>query len=384
MYDPEAGSIEDLSAPPYDVISPLDQDRLYRASPFNVVRLILGKDEPGDRSSENKYTRAASYLRSWRDQGVLRRTSRPALYAYELGFRFGGEDRLIRGVIAEVELEPFGGSILPHERTMPGPVEDRLALLRAVRANLSPVYTVFVQRSPEMATFLEGAMAGPPDRTLVDESGTRHRMWAVTDRRAEGELCSGLDARPFMIADGHHRYTVALAYRREMRARFGPGPWDSMMMFIVDAGTEGPPVLPIHRVVMGDPPHNGFGGLVVRDMAETLASVRDDDVSFGLVRMEDGELTHRVVQLGGSPPTVRALHEQVLDKLERAELRFVPDSVAAEQAVRSGKASAAFLLPPTRVERLWTVIRAGAELPQKSTYFWPKPRTGMVIRPLDD
>jgi uncharacterized protein (DUF1015 family) len=388
LYDPEvAGPLEALTAGPYDSISPPHRDRLYLASPFNVVRLILGKEEPGDDASSNQYTRAAGYLRAWREQGILAATSSPAMYPYEMRFHLGGVWRSVRGLITEVQLEPWGGSILPHEATLPGPIDDRLRLLRAVRVNLSPVYGVFATASGALSAFLGQAMAVPPNREVTDESGTRHRLWVA----AEGfsGVVEEMRERQLMIADGHHRYTVALAYREQMRAREGQGPWDSMMMLVVDGATEDPPVLPIHRVVTGwssirgRVPPTAPEGERVRDLPEVLATLRDENLTIGMVRLEEGEVVQSVVALRGDPPTVCALHAQILDHRPELELRFVPDAVEAEQAVLSGSASVAYLLPPTKVDRVWTLVEAGEKLPQKSTYFWPKPRTGLVIRPME-
>jgi hypothetical protein len=154
-------------------------------------------------------------------------------------------------------------------------------------------------------------------------------------------------------------------------------------MLVVDGANEDPPVLPIHRVVDGLVGLRTTDGVRVRDMAEVLSSLDDDEVNVGVVTLEEGEPAHRLLPLRGSPPTVLALHEELLDQAGDLKIRFVPDAVAAEHAVLSGSASAAFLLPPTRVDRVRSVIQRGDRLPQKSTYFWPKPRTGMVIRPLD-
>jgi hypothetical protein len=155
------------------------------------------------------------------------------------------------------------------------------------------------------------------------------------------------------------------------------------MMLIVDAGTEDPPVLPIHRVLLRGEPGPEPQGDRVRDMAEILATLRDDDLTYGTVRLEHGEPVHSVARLQGRPPTVFALHEHVLDRIPSAEIQYVPDSVQAERAVVAGEASRAFLLPPTRVQRVWEVVSGNRRLPQKSTYFWPKPRTGMVLRPFE-
>ena len=378
LFDPDvAGPLQEVTAPPYDTISPVDRDRYHRASPHNVIRLILGKDEPGDDGKNNKYTRASIYLRKWVEQGVLHPIG-PAVYPYAMRFHLGGRPRVLRGVIVEVDLEPWGGSILGHERTMPGPVEDRLHLLREVRANLSAVYGVVPGPAPAMGEVIDAAMKAPPVGEVVDEAGTLHQMWVSTN--GTEALSAELRASTLMIADGHHRYTVALAYREEMRRRHGGGPWDSTMMLLVDGATEDPPVLPIHRAVM-DGPAPDADGEIVRDMAEVLASLNDDQLVYGSVRMEEGEPVHRVASLRGSPPTVCAIHEAILDSLPAATLRFVPDVVAAEGLVLSGEASIAYILPATDVGKVRGVIRSGRMLPQKSTYFWPKPRTGLVIRP---
>jgi uncharacterized protein (DUF1015 family) len=386
LYEPEsAGPLETLTAGPYDNISPADQGLLYRASPYNVVRLILGQDEPGDDAATNKYTRAARYLERWREAGVLATTPGPAVYPYEMRFHLGGEWRTVRGLIAEVDLEPWGGSIVPHERTLPGPIDDRLHLLRAVEANLSPVYAVFARGSRTLSDFLGRTMTEAPAREVTDETGTRHRLWIAPDG-FEG-VADAMRDRRLMIADGHHRYTVALAYREEMRAMVGPGPWDSMMMLIVDGATEDPPVLPIHRVVRESSPSANASsrapeGERVRDLAEVFATLRDEDLTLGIVRAEEGRVVHRVATLSGDPPTVCALHAQVLDRLPGIDLQFLPDAVEAEEAVLSGAALIAYILPPTKVERVWKLVEGGERLPQKSTYFWPKPRTGLVIRPM--
>lgn len=375
-----AGPLESLTAPPYDVITPQDQDRYHRASPYNVVRLILGKDRPGDGTRDNKYTRAAFLLGQWRERGILVPTPEPSVYPYEWSFQFQGERREVRGVIAEVALEPWGGAIIPHERTLPGPVADRLAVLRATRANLSPIYGLAPGPSPDLKLALDEAMSSPPHREVTDEQGTRHRIW-ISARHAEA-VSEALRSSSLLIADGHHRYTVALSYAEEMRRTSGGGPWDWTMMLVVDAETEDPPVLPIHRLRTLRQRLEEPSGEPVRDLAEILATITDDAVSYGTVELEAGEPVHRIVRLQGEPPTVRLLHERVLDRVPADALRFLADAASAEQAVRSGEAERGYLLPPTKVERVVEAVETGGRMPQKSTYFWPKPRTGMVIRPL--
>jgi len=386
LYEPSvAGSFERVTAPPYDAILPGDRERYHAASPYNVVRLILGPDRPGDTPTENRYTRAAGDLVRWRREGVLVPTAGPALFPYEFRFVHAGAERTLRGVIAEVRLEPLGGSIVPHERTLPGPIEDRMAVLRAVRANLSPVYAVYRGPAHGLSSLLDAVAETAPARETVDEAGTSHRLWVVRDRVEDG--VEALREESLMIADGHHRYAVALAHQQQMAATEGPGPWDWLMMLLVDTSIEQPPVLPIHRVLMGaaqpeDPPGRP-PDRPVRDLAEVLAALRDEDLMYGVVRRTEDLIVHAVGSLQGTPPTVRALHEQVLFGTPPGRIRFVPDAALAEEMVVSGLAGTAYLLPPTRVERIRDVLRMGGRLPEKSTYFWPKPRTGMVIRPFD-
>jgi uncharacterized protein (DUF1015 family) len=202
-------------------------------------------------------------------------------------------------------------------------------------------------------------------------------MWVAPP---EPDVAAWLAPETLMIADGHHRYATALRYRDERRAERGPGPWDAAMMFLVDAALEDPPVLPYHRVVLdGDPPAEGDR---VRDLEEVLESVDDAKLLYGIATHEDGALVHRVAELDGEPPTVCRLHERSLAGADE-RLRFTPDAVAAEEEVRGGRAVAAYLLPPTDAATIRSVVDAGGRLPQKSTFFWPKPRTGLVIRPHD-
>jgi len=379
LYDPaRAGPLKLLTTPPYDAITPADQERFYRASPHNVVRLILGRREPGDDGSANQYTRASVFLRSWIDEGVLVGTGVPRVYPYEMAFRLEDADRVVRGVVAEVALEPWGGSIVPHERTFAPVIRDRLRLLQAVQTNLSMPFVVYRHPASAITAFLERTADVPPAREMVDEAGTRHRLWASDE--GEAIVAEALQDTELLIADGHHRYAVALEYREEMRAAHGPGPWDAMMMLLVDAAAERPPVLPLHRVVAGPAP--APTGKRVRDLAEVLASIRDDPPSYGTVARDDGALAYRVSPLEASPPTVEALHRTVLGRTPLEAIRFVPDAALAANMVADGSAAAAYLLPPTTVDRIWEVVAAGRRLPPKSTSFWPKPRTGMLLRPL--
>jgi uncharacterized protein (DUF1015 family) len=370
--------LERVTTPPYDTIGPADQRRYLSADPHNVIRIDFPEERPHDGEAD-KYRRAAGFLRAWRDEGVLVETPRPSYYPYEMRFAYHGTERTIRGLICAVELEDWGGSIRPHEHTMPGPIEDRLRLMRATAANLSAIQAVFAASSDLLGDLLRAATATAPEAELTDEQGVRHRVW-ITPAERDDPISASLADVPLMIADGHHRYTTALRYRDEMRARGGGGPWDDVMMLIVDAASQDLPVLPFHRVLRSGP--SPVGGDRVRDLEEVLSEVADDKLRYGVAaRGPDGSLEHRVAELVGDPPTVCALHDQVLASRD-ADLTFTPDPVEAELAVRAGDAVAAFILPATNALRIRDVVARGDRLPQKSTFFYPKPRTGLVIRPL--
>ena len=378
LYDPAVvGDLSSVTSPPYDVVLPHEQDRLHRASEWNIALVDLGADVAG--APEEKYTRAGRLLGLWREQGALMSSGGPRVYAYEMRYAYRGTRRRVRGVILEVALEPWGGDVLPHERTMAAPVEDRLRVLKASRADLSPIYAVAGGPSEPQTALLERAGARTPDRELVDEEGVEHRLWV---EELDDALVDWYRGETLLIADGHHRYQTALVHREEMRAEHGPGPWDGVMMLVVDAATEEPPVLPIHRVVRA-PELPQLEGERVRDLEEILARLVEDDLTFGAARRTADGMTHIVGRVEGQPPTVAALHRAILDPMEPSELRFVPDAALADAEVREGHADLALFLPPARVENVRAVVASGGRLPQKSTYFWPKPRTGMVIRPLD-
>jgi uncharacterized protein (DUF1015 family) len=380
VYDAAvAGPLDHVTAPPYDTISDAHLREHLLASPFNIVRLDLAQGSEDPLDPESRYARATRLLREWEAQGVLVRRPDPSYHAYQMTFTTGGRARTITGLIVAMKLEGWGGGVIPHERTMPAPLEDRLRLLRATRTHLSAVYGTIEGPCRRLADLLRATTAGPAASEAVDEQGVAHRMWRV---EPDPEIAGWLASEPLLIADGHHRYTTALRYREERDASDGPGPWDRVLTLIVDAGTEHPPVLPFHRVqTAGEVPALGE---VVEDLTTALARVSDDDNVVARVERARGGVEYRVLRLPGTPPAVRALHESILDgRVPEGSLRFVPDAVVADDAVRAGEAEAAYLLPPTTPERIRAVIERGDRLPQKSTYFWPKPRTGMIMLPLD-
>jgi uncharacterized protein (DUF1015 family) len=220
-----------------------------------------------------------------------------------------------------------------------------------------------------------------PMSETVDEQGVRHRMWSLPGDALD---LSHLAGEQLLIADGHHRYTTALRYREEQRARFGDGPWDGVLTLVVDATAEDLPVLPFHRVQLAGSPPAPIGE-PVSDLREALAALSDDRGTIATITADaQGRPRYRVRTLHGVGPTVAALHRQLLDRLAPdLAIRFVADAAEADSAVDRGDAVAAYLLPPTTPDRIREAVGRGERLPQKSTYFWPKPRTGMVMMPLE-
>ena len=381
VYEPSvAGPLDRVTAPPYDVITDRRRRDYLSASPFSVVHLDLaeGTDDPAH--PESRYARAAQLLADWERTGAVVRMPEPTYFAYEMLFMLEGTERSILGLVCAMDLEPWGGSVIPHEHTMPGPVQDRLRLLRATATHLSAVYGTIAGPCQPLASLLHATAATAPMFSTVDEQGVTHRLWPIED---DGEIATWLAAEPLLIADGHHRYTTALQYREERHAADGPGPWDRVLTLIVDAAAEHLPVLPFHRIqTAGDAA--GTNGPVLDGLETALAACSDDDVIAAVASREAGETVFRSIQLAGEAPAVRALHEELLDGAVPTDgLRFVHDAHEAADAVRRGEAVAAYFLPPTTPDRIRTVIDRGERLPQKSTYFWPKPRTGMVMMPLD-
>jgi uncharacterized protein (DUF1015 family) len=375
-----AGPLDRLTAPPYDVISDDRRRGCLDASPYNVVRLDLSEGDDIAGSGDNRYLRAGATLDAWRTSGVLARTADPVFYACEMRFDLAGRSRRLRGLICAMDLEPWGGSVLPHEETMPGPIEDRLQLLRATHTHLSPIYGTIAGPNAPLAALLERAASAPPVLRAVDEEGVDHRLWPVA---GDEPVDRWIKDEQLLIADGHHRYATALEYRDERRASDGPGPWDRILTLIVDAGTEDVPVLPYHRVQMhGRVP---VGGEVALDLPSLLRAVDDAALSYGTARRIDATVEYRLHRLQGDPPAVEALHHQLLDRIAPGDaLAFTHEAEEADALVRDGSAVAAYFLPSTTPDRIRKVIERGERLPRKSTFFWPKPRTGMVFMPLDD
>mgnify|MGYP005844780577 CR=1 FL=1 len=421
------GCLSDVVAPPYDVIGPQLQAELYRKHPANVVRLILNREEPGDDEENNRYTRAARFLRNWQREGVLQRDPDPAVYVYHQSFDFAGQRLTRRGFMARVRLERFGeGHIYPHEQTHAAAKEDRLKLLHACRANLSQVFGIYPDPDNQAQSVLERAIAGQIPVEATDHLGVVHRLWTVTDVKTISELAAAMGPRPLFIADGHHRYETACNYR-DQRARdqaLEPGhPAHYVLMMCVGMSDPGMIVLPTHRLFRGlpfltsaqligrldgrfDVEDGGHGAdraaamwdrLQAEQNQTTMAFFTHADQRWTLARLnETGRLRMAEVAHDRSAAWqslgVSVLHRLVVETLLGAahapEPKYVHLIEELVEAIRQGEAQGeryplAVLVMPASLEDVQTVSKLGERMPPKSTYFYPKLLSGLVINPLE-
>ena len=424
-YGPEAGSLAHTIAPPYDVISPEQQRALYQRSPHNVVRIEYGEERPGDNDGDNRYTRAASDLARWRSDGVLVRDERPAFYVYRQAFDSDGP-RVRHTCFVALRLEEWEkGVVKPHEQTFPHHKQDRLALLRATGTQASPVYSIARDRGDAPYDWPD------PDEWLYDfeADGQRHKLGALFDPVKQATLVAQLSESDVYIADGHHRYETALAYRDEVRAKApqwsGDEPENFVMMGLTDVADPGLVVLPTHRIV--DPPAfppdalerisrafavddvtpKSWDGTGLLRLLARLEAAKRGAAAFATIGLEQNRLhlltlTGRAAIEAMMPPDqpqawkrldVNILQYGVLQPvfgiddavLARGRtVTYTQDAREAHAAVESGRARLAFLLNATPVEQVLAVADAGARMPQKSTYFYPKLPTGLVMYPFED
>jgi len=394
------GPLKELVCPPYDVISDEEQERLHRLSEYNAVRMELPFSTAGDKA--DRYRRAAAQFRTWIQKEVLVPDTHPSLYVYRQDYELpSGERGRVGGVIGALALEEFGtrAGVLPHERTMPGPIEDRLALMRECPVNISPIYAIY-RGGGALAPYIDALGARPPDARFVDDANTLHRLWAISAPAEIEMMREALRAGPLVIADGHHRYETALAYHREHHG--APGGHGAVMCFCVDADVEGLVVYPFHRIVrtpvskpVADVLLERFGGKPLRaDESEAALAEADGDHPM-VVTLPDQDVLIDVpddevyAAVGDRPVEWRgldvvALHEVVLSALstEAPGLTFTRDAADVRRAVQLGTADFGVLLRPPNATDVIDVARAGERMPQKASYFWPKAVTGLVFRSL--
>lgn len=392
-------SLEDVLAPPYDIISPEYREVLYKKSPYNIVRIDFGKEFPTDTEKENKYTRARKFLNTWLDEGILLKSIRPCFYAYEMSYKINGEEKHLRGFLGIVKLEELGkGSIFPHECTYSKPKQDRFNLLRTCEANISPIFSLYKSKEKLASNILSKISSEEPYLKASDADGAIHKIWPIDETEKINIIKKELEDKAVFIADGHHRYETAYEFHREMleKNRHIPGtkPFDYVLMFLVNMLDEGISVLPTHRLIK-DVPHN-VNTLISEyfeiepvkgnfDIAKILLNKKrvfgffpDNDKAWYLLKYKGGnlsEINHDLRDID-----VFILHELILKKiLHTGDIGYEMDINTAIRKVRSGKFGAAFFLNPTKVEDVERAALSAVRMPPKSTYFYPKLLTGLVF-----
>jgi len=401
-YNPAKVRIDNVIAPPYDVISTSDREELYQRDPYNVIRLILNKDS-------DPYTSASSYLQEWIEENILIREEEPSLYVYYQMFTTPeGREVTRTGVMGKLKLEPYStGNVLPHERTLAGPKKDRYQLMQATNANLSPIYGLIDDPSLVFDQTLEIATIHPAladvEEKFPNNKTVRHLFWKLTDEVAINRITSIVRNQKVMIADGHHRYETALKFSTDHPENIGA---QYMMVFLSNIRGEGSVILPTHRVLYGMPDFNPYRFLeglrsnfdiqvfstreegvaaLERDSQSVTLIDAGDNTGFALVRNRD-DVSHR-------PPIERLpvyqLQEEVLkpfagltqEAIDEKRNLLYPHTLQELDEMTDGRndINASFILRAITANQMIEVMKSEAFMPQKSTFFYPKLLSGLVF-----
>lgn len=426
------GDISSLISPPYDIISPEERQFYYRQSPYNVVRLELGEDQPLDSPENNRYTRAADTLNEWLEEGILFREPLPAFYILEHRFIHQGVTKRRWGLTARVRL---GGQshneARPHEGILESRLRDRLNLLRSCRVNSSPILGMVRHDQQGLLSLLTQLARGSPDLSAVGHQGVAHNMWVIRDEQSVAEVSAWCANKALYIADGHHRYETALAYQREQQAArshcSASEAFNFVMMTLADTEDPGVVALPTHRLVRLPEPQSSaklreglspffnvedfdLGSGTLPEMLKPWLSILEErgkeGAAIGLYGLNNQRLyvitPRQGVKLQAMLPSsysqdwrdsdATLLHWIILRQImgintpEKEEecLGHTLDEQEAINRVNSGEYQLAFLMNPVPIPKILAVADAGDRMPPKSTYFYPKLPTGLVMYPLWD
>ncbi|GAB4331467.1 MAG: DUF1015 domain-containing protein [Candidatus Abyssubacteria bacterium] len=431
-YDSSRVNPKEIVAPPYDVITDEQNEFLQRRHPNNIARLTNPIEMPGDGPDNNKYIRARQNLQRWIADRILQRDDRPALYIYEQEYKYSADTtRVRRGFIALARLDDeASGAILGHEQTHMLPKRDRLNLMKECKANLSPIFSLYSQPDGAIDSILVETAFTPPAYDFMDDNGVRNRLWVVTDPDLINDIATQMNDKPIIIADGHHRYETALIYRHIRRSERPNDPEDApynyTMMMFVNLDGEGVTIYPIHRLIHGLPdfdPQQFRSRLeeyfeitpsffdcstcetTARNFMADLARLGETTHAFGLylggdklelLRSKDDIKLRNMVDKTHCE-SYRTLDVAVAEAVilksilgigssttpKEEHVRYTPSDSDALASVRLGETQIALLLNPTKPEQVKAVTYEGEKMPQKSTYFYPKLLSGLVINPLE-
>jgi uncharacterized protein (DUF1015 family) len=425
-------NLTEVVTPPYDVIRPDEREVFAARHPYNMVHLILPQALPGDDRLQNRYTRAGARFRQWEQEKMLVRDPTPAFYYWETEFQHAGRTYTRTGLAALVGLEPLsGGGIRPHEQTFSAAKADRLELLKASQANFSPIFSIYPDPGGRVVSLLQGGLPGAPLMDFVDTLGYRQRLYPVTDPATVLSVHRAILEMPLFIADGHHRYETSLNYQKLMKQRYPQAsvqaPFNYTLMYLSNMYDPDLLILMAHRLLGGPrlknleeswvmgrlkeyfeivslPAAHDFGEAYEEFLQQTLAEVPDGESGFILLGF--GRKAWRLIMRPGVRKDVlgRQMHP-ALAQLDVAVLNYLIfekalglDAQAQDDqetckytskinevvaAVTKGEARLAFLLNPTRIEQVQEVASAGLTMPRKSTYFYPKVMTGLILSPIN-
>lgn len=408
-FTEKAGELKKNLCPPYDIISPAEREALIAGSKTNLVSLELPK-------GDDAYGEAARLMNDWLDRGIISVDDKPGIYVYDEEFTAYGERKHIKGIIALVKLEEFSkGIILPHEDTLSKAKEDRLNLMKACGCNFSQIYSMYLDPEKEISTKVNAVSDRAPDERAVTDDGIVHSLWISTDEKANEEICRLFDSKQLYIADGHHRYETALNYRNYLRTEGLAAEGDSadyVMMFLIDIDDPGLVIYPTHRMVrdlkdfdeekvLSDicesftvEKINGTGDIENRLMAlsdnKSYAFYTGGDYYYLLTLKPDVDLASLAPDRSEAyrDLDVTALHSLILERIlgidkenmaRQINLTYTRDFCEAVEKVRSGEFICSFIMNSTKIHQIKDVAAAGDRMPQKSTYFYPKLITGMVM-----
>jgi uncharacterized protein (DUF1015 family) len=419
-YNPQkVADFSQVASPPYDVIAPDEEERYRKRHPYNIVRLILPRGEGG----VDRYHVAARYLREWQNEEVLIRDDKPSLYPYQQIFVSPeGETKQRNGFISLVKLEPWGeGHIVPHERTTPKPVEDRLRLIEACNANFSQVFMLYSDPGGEVEEQLAKVRTSAPRHEFRDDDGVSHRLWQADDRAIIDHVVKWMQEKILLIADGHHRYKTALIYRDGMRERYPSlnerSLFEYTMVYLTPIEGEGLLILPTHRLIApkGLLDMDGLntalkkyfsfhafsfdvpgGEKEARDQFfKALDKISPGRYTFGLYIGGEKRYIQLIFKdkfdardlLKGYAGVVQELDVTLLDgfilkellKVEQEDVGLLKGRNEALEEIHTGRYRAAFLLNPPTIQQIDRVVSAGEVMPRKTTFFYPKVASGLVI-----
>ncbi len=432
----KTGNMAELVTPPYDVIDGEAQEKYYQKNTYNIIRLEYGKVRPNDDLTNNRYSRAAELFKNWLDNDILQRDKEPALYLYEQEFKLDGKQVIRTGFICAVKVEPYEkGVILPHEETLPKHKEDRLKLMNACKCNFSPIFGLYSDKEMIAASLLKGeAKSKEPDAVFKDENNEIHRLWVIVNKNIIESVQNNLKHKRLFIADGHHRYETALNYKQQFdnqpRKDNNLPLHNYVMMLLVNLYDPGLIILPTHRLVknaeadrtksLTEKLQQDFileeyplepGKKDIKDFLRDLSKFNDCDNSTSIhsnvfgIYLGNGRLIKATLRESKNlhmlmPPNkssawqgldVSVLHSLIIEKhlgigpelLAKGDhVIYTREEEGALEAVDRGDFQLAFFLNPTNIEEVTEVAENAEKMPQKSTYFYPKVISGMVINPL--